>query len=213
MPTTPIRVDNDLLQRIEQVKPSFLSTTAFFQLLANDALNAQFDKNPLSPLTIPPYPTLPQTEQSQSSKGVERENDNERKRVVVSGREGVELSLQAEEAHIEPAALEAVKRKPTTIRDIPPNLICHDDLIEAYWQAKPKTKTQAAWNLLMGELGRMQERYGDSVLRDQLKLAEANRWQGVSVRNYEQFGMDKRNTPTRGHVMDFDWESINGMSI
>ena len=213
MPTTPIRVDNDLLQRIEQVKPSFLSTTAFFQLLANDALNAQFDKNPLSPLTIPPYPTLPQTEQSQSSKGVERENDNERKRVVVSGREGVELSLQAEEAHIEPAALEAVKRKPTTIRDIPPNLICHDDLIEACWKAKPKTKTQAAWNLLIGELTRMQERYGDSVLRDQLKLAEANRWQGVTVRNYEQFGMDKPKTPTRGHVMDFDWESINGMSI
>ena len=213
MPTTPIRVDNDLLQRIEQVKPSFLSTTAFFQLLANDALNAQFDKNPLSPLTIPPYPTLSQTEQSKSSKGVERENDNERKRVVVSGREGVELSLQAEEAHIEPAALEAAKRKPTTIRDIPPNLICHDDLIEAYWQAKPKTKTQAAWNLLIGELTLMQERYGDSVVRDQLKLAEANRWQGVTVRNYEQFGMDKPKTSTRGHVMDFDWESINGMSI
>ena len=204
MATTPIRVDNDLLQRVEQVKPSFLSTTAFFQLLANDALNAQFDKNPLSPLTIPPYPTLPQKEQSQSSKGVERENDNERKRVVVSGREGVELSLQAEEAHIEPAALEAVKRKPTTIRDIPPNLICHDDLIEAYWQAKPKTKTQAAWNLLMGELTRMQERYGDSVLRDQLKLAEANRWQGVTVRNYEQFGMDKPKTSAQASGLDYE---------
>lgn len=131
---------------------------------------------------------------------------------VVNKRD-IDVSLQAEEAHIDSAALEAVKRKPTFVKTIPPNLVCHDDLIDAYWKAKPKTKTQAAWNLLMGELTRMQERYGESVVRDQLRLAEANRWQGVSVRNFEQFGVDRSVTPKRASVADFDWESINGMSI
>ena len=38
MATTTIRVDSELLQQIESVKPAFLSTTAYFQLLAQQAL-------------------------------------------------------------------------------------------------------------------------------------------------------------------------------
>lgn len=199
MPLKQIRLDAELLRLAERQKPQFLETSQFIGLLVQKALTGV---DPLSTLTepkaAPQAGTLTQAKSFNSS--------------VVNKRD-IDVSLQAEEAHIEPAALEAVKRKPTFVKSIPPNLTCHDDLIEAYWKAKPKTKTQAAWNLLMGELTRMQERYGESVLRDQLKLAEANRWQGVSVRNYEQFGMDKPVTPKRASVADFDWDSINGMSI
>jgi hypothetical protein len=38
MATSTIRVDSDLLQRIESIKPAYLSTTGFFQLLAEQAL-------------------------------------------------------------------------------------------------------------------------------------------------------------------------------
>ena len=42
MPTSTIRVDSDLLQRIEAAKPSYLSTTGFFQLLAEQGLDSSF---------------------------------------------------------------------------------------------------------------------------------------------------------------------------
>ena len=38
MPTTTIRVDSNLLQRIERAKPDYLSTAGFFQLLAEQGL-------------------------------------------------------------------------------------------------------------------------------------------------------------------------------
>jgi len=41
MATSTIRVDSDLLQRIESIKPAYLSTTGFFQLLAEQALTDQ----------------------------------------------------------------------------------------------------------------------------------------------------------------------------
>jgi hypothetical protein len=42
MATTTIRVDSDLLQRIEAIKPTYLSTNGFFQLLAEQALTQGF---------------------------------------------------------------------------------------------------------------------------------------------------------------------------
>ena len=42
MPTTTIRVDSDLLQRVESIKPKYISTTGFFQLLAEQALDTNF---------------------------------------------------------------------------------------------------------------------------------------------------------------------------
>ena len=41
MATTTIRVDCELLQQIESIKPAFLSTTAYFQLLAQQALTGE----------------------------------------------------------------------------------------------------------------------------------------------------------------------------
>ena len=91
----------------------------------------------------------------------------------------------------------------------PQNLICHMDLISAYWKAKPKTKTDAAWKLLMTELTKIQDGYGDAALRAQLELAEANRWQGITLANYERFGLPKGNTAAQSSGVD--WEAIDRM--
>ena len=67
-------------------------------------------------------------------------------------------------------------------------------MIRAYWAAKPKTKTAAAWSILMRELNKINDQYGSDVLEEQLLQAEANRWQSITLKNYEQFGV---NTPHR----------------
>ena len=95
-------------------------------------------------------------------------------------------------------------------KEIPGNLWGHADLIRAYWTAKPKTKTDAAWKLLMTELAKIQDGYGDAALRTQLELAEANRWQGITLANYERFGLPKGNGSAQGKSeQGFDWEAIH----
>jgi hypothetical protein len=95
-------------------------------------------------------------------------------------------------------------------KEIPGNLIGHEDLIRAYWIAKPKTKTDAAWKLLMTELTKIQDGYGDAALRTQLELAEANRWQGVTLANYERFGLPKGDAPAQSGSVD--WAEVDRLT-
>jgi len=84
------------------------------------------------------------------------------------------------------------KKKPLTVKkEIPPSLLCHSDLIHSFWDTKAGAKSKQAWALLMTELGKIQERYDDRVLRDQLELAAASRWKSVTLKNYEQFGLSQ----------------------
>ena len=61
----------------------------------------------------------------------------------------------------------------------------------------------------MTELTKIQDGYGDAALRTQLELAEANRWQGITLANYERFGLPKGNTPAQSGGVD--WEAIDKM--
>jgi len=90
----------------------------------------------------------------------------------------------------------------TSSKLLPPSLQAHEDLIGAFWKTKSGAKSDAGWKLLMTELGKIQDKYGDRVVRDQLELAAANRWKGVSFRNYEQFGLNKQ--PSRDSELDFE---------
>jgi len=60
----------------------------------------------------------------------------------------------------------------------------------------------------MTELEKIQENYGDRVVREQLELATANRWKGVTLKNYEQFGLNKPQKQS-----GINWDLIEGMSI
>ena len=194
MPLKQIRLDADLLLLAEQQKPQFLETSQYIGLLVQKALTGV---DPLSTLGKPSrsLSSLNETEVLPSNKAVNKEKD-------------VEISLRAEEAHIPAQALKKAKAKPTL--DVPGNLFAHDDLIRSYWKAKPKTKTQPAWDLLMRELTKIQDNYGDDVVRDQLVLAEAQRFQSITLKNYEQFGVSRSNAPTQG-TGRVDWEAIDKM--
>ena len=89
-------------------------------------------------------------------------------------------------------------------KEVPGNLFAHEELIAAYWKAKPRNKKEPAWKLLMSELTKIQEAHGDSVVREQLVLAEANRWQGITLANYERFGVNKPNTATKASGIDYE---------
>ena len=176
MPALNVRVDQELWSALEAQKPHFLSSTAYLNLIIHQAVDGGFT---LGKPTAERREVLP-------SKAVNKEKD-------------VEISLRAEEAHIPAAAIK--KAKPT--HDVPGCLFPHEDLIRSYWKAKPKTKTQAAWDLLMRELTKIQDNYGDDVVRDQLVLAEAQRFQSITLKNYEQFGVPKSNAPTQADGIDY----------
>lgn len=172
MTTTTIRVDANLLFRVEQVKPSYLSTAGFFQLLAEQALNDQLDKNALSPLTIPPYPTTSQSSESfdDEETGVEGVKLKERKRLELLGGEGEDINVPLSQG-----------------KPIDPELEQHCDLIRDFWRTKKGSKGDRAWQLLMTGLKAIKLNYGNSVVDEQLQLAINGRWASVTLANYERF--------------------------
>lgn len=186
MPAVNVRVDQELWSAFEAQKPHFLSSTAHLNLLISQAVDANFT---LGKPTAERTGVLP----SKSSSLNKRDKD-------------VDVSLRAEEAHVSAAAIHS---PPKRTNEIPGNLFAHEDLIRAYWKVKPSAKSPQAWKLLMTELTKLQDRYGDSVIRDQLVLAEANRWKGISLLNYERFGMDRPNTATKASSVD--WAAVEAM--
>ena len=174
---TSLRLATPLLAELDQYRPEWKSQPRFIE----DCLAAYLD----TVLTLG-KPTAGPAEVLPSNKAVNKEKD-------------VEISLRAEEAHIPAKALKKVK----PAHEVPGNLFAHDDLIRSYWKAKPKTKTQAAWDLLMRELTKIQDNYGDDVVRDQLVLAEAQRFQSITLKNYEQFGVSRSNTSTQTSGIDY----------
>ena len=93
--------------------------------------------------------------------------------------------------------------------EVQPPLHAHEDLIRDFWKSKAGSKSEAGWKLLNAELLKIQEKYGDRVVREQLELAAANRWKGVSLRNYEQFGLNSKKDSQSG----FDWDAIQHIQL
>ena len=194
MPTrTTVSLHNDVVNRVLAIKPGRKSLTAFLEDFIDSHLDASItlDERP----SRPQAGSLTEGESPSNSSFLNKRNKEK------------DFSLEAEEAHVSVKAVKTIKAKPTF--DIAQNLWGHEDLVRAYWQAKPKNKTAAAWKLLMTELTKIQDGYGDAALRTQLELAEANRWQGITLANYERFGLLQGGTPKQGSSVD--WEAIDKM--
>ena len=190
-PRTTVSLHADVISLVQAVKPGRKSLTAFIEDLLEQQLTGG------ARLAEPRSPQA-----GNDSEGRSPFNSSLNKRNKEN-----DFSLQAEEAHVSVKAVKTIKAKPTF--DIAQNLWGHEDLIRAYWKAKPKNKTAPAWKLLMTELTKIQDGYGDAALRTQLELAEANRWQGITLANYERFGLSKGNVPTKAGGVD--WEAIDRM--
>ena len=88
---------------------------------------------------------------------------------------------------------------------IPFELESASSLIVDFWHSKKGKKTEAAFNLLMGEKGLIgiKKKYGEDAVKDQITLAIANEWQSITLQNYETFAKAKTTSwnpePTTGH--------------
>ena len=68
-------------------------------------------------------------------------------------------------------------------KQIPGNLLAHDDLIRDFWRIKGGSKGDRAWSLLLTELTKIQDLHGDAVLRQQIELAINGKWKGITLAN------------------------------
>ena len=78
---------------------------------------------------------------------------------------------------------------------IPAELEPESEFIREFWKHKKGSKGQVAWKLLTAELEKIRSAYGLPVVSEQLQLAINGKWQGITLRNYENFSAPKGNTP------------------
>lgn len=84
-------------------------------------------------------------------------------------------------------------------RVIPPNLGVYSDLINDFWRVKGGSRGDRAWNLLIGQLTRIQKLYGNETLESQIELAINGKWKGITVANLERFRQPDKKAATEPH--------------
>ena len=69
----------------------------------------------------------------------------------------------------------------------------YKSLIVRFWEVKKGFHTEDAFKLLIGEKGLrgIYDSYGETAVKDQLEEAIANKWQSITLKNYEAYGRPK----------------------
>ena len=69
----------------------------------------------------------------------------------------------------------------------------YKSLIINFWAEKSGAKSEEAFKLLIGKKGLrgIYDKYGESAVKDQLEEAIANKWQSITLKNYEAYGRPK----------------------
>jgi len=180
MTANAIRIKPKVMQYCLAEKPSYMSMTAF----VNYSLEKYF-------LGVDAYDTL------KIPNGRERETKKEGG--ILSNTNRVPNSINKEKENLKK------KRFKFNADLIPFELEFASSLIVDFWQSKKGKKTEAAFNLLMGEKGLIgiKKKYGEDAVKDQITLAIANEWQSITLQNYETFAKAKTTSwnpePTTGH--------------
>ena len=86
----------------------------------------------------------------------------------------------------------------------------YKSLIVRFWEVKSGAKSYEAFKLLIGEKGLagIYRNHGETVVKDQLEEAIANKWQSITLKNYEAFGRPKNadKEPVTGHPAQRLWK-------
>lgn len=84
------------------------------------------------------------------------------------------------------------------------------DLIEKFWEVKKGSRSKEAYQLLIGPkgLGGISKNHGETAVKDQLEEAIANKWQSITLKNYEAFGRPQKadKEPVTGHPAQRVWK-------
>ena len=180
MPANSTRIAPELIKACEAKKPSWLSTTSFVNEMISKGL-ATLDA--CDTLKVPN----------------ERERETKKSEGTLSNTKRVPNSINKEKENFKKTRF---KFSPDLI---PFELVSLSSLIVDFWHSKKGKKTEAAFDLLMGEKGLIgiKKKYGEDAVKDQITLAIANEWQSITLQNYETFAKTKTTSwnpePTTGH--------------
>ena len=86
----------------------------------------------------------------------------------------------------------------------------YKSLIVRFWEVKKGFHTEDAFKLLIGEKGLagIYRNHGETVVKDQLEEGIANKWQSITLKNYEAFGRPQKadKEPVTGHPAQRLWK-------
>lgn len=90
-------------------------------------------------------------------------------------------------------------QKSSARRDVADDLKQHEDLIRDFWQVKQGSKADRAWSLLMTELRKIKDKYGDACVSHQIQLAINGKWKGITLQNFARFAPKEQQQPEVRH--------------
>ena len=173
----------ELARQFFAAKPKTLSTPCFAALLIEQALCSRW-----SVLNYAPTVSVRETS---SNTGTKAQPSNEATRASVEVGSSTQEELKSSMGTFlgdgvgrEP---EGTPRKVLSFsRQLPGKLKPFSALIEDFWRVKQGSKGDTAWNRLIRNLLAFLEKYGESVLTDQLELGINGKWKGIEIARYEQ---------------------------
>jgi len=152
-------LDMELITKILEIKPKYITTTAFLNLLLEDAYNARCKNEKNMALYI------------------HKDNKFETKKF---DDKSIDKDLERKEQK------EKINKKEKQEKIIPDDLKHLQTLIDDFWKVKKGSKSIQAWKQQITEYRKFIDKYGEKVLRDQLEAGIlAGTWKGCTIKNYE----------------------------
>ena len=152
-------LDRDLITKILEIKPKYITTTAFLNLLLEDAYNARCKNEKNMALYI------------------HKDNKFESKKL---DNKSIDKDLERKEQK------EKINKKEKQEKIIPDDLKHLQTLIDDFWKVKKGSKSIQAWKQQITEYRKFIDKYGEKVLKDQLEAGIlAGTWKGCTIKNYE----------------------------
>ena len=160
MTTTRPTIDRSLIDKITAIKPKYVTTNGFINMLLEEAYNAKIQKEE----DLTDDVTYIYT----NNKDLEEQEQDKKE-------------LEAKEQK------EKINKKEKQEKIIPEDLIHLEELILDFWKVKKGSKSAQAWKLQITEYRKFIDKYGEQVLKDQLDAGVlAGTWKGLKLSNYEE---------------------------
>ena len=159
MDTIRPSLDKDLIHKILVIKPKYITTPAFLNMLLEDAYLARCKNEKNMPLYTHKY------------------NQTESKKL---DNKSIDKELERKEQK------EKINKKEKQEKNIPDDLLHLQTLIDDFWKVKKGSKSIQAWKQQITEYRKFIEKYGEQILKDQLEAGIlAGTWKGCTIKNYE----------------------------
>jgi len=160
MTTTRPTIDRSLIDKITAIKPKYVTTNGFINMLLEDAYNDRVNKK----VNLTDNVTYIYTNNKDLQ---EKEQDKK--------------ELEGKEQK------EKINKKEKQEKIIPEDLVHLEELILDFWKVKKGSKSIQAWKLQITEYRKFIDKYGEQVLKDQLDAGVlAGTWKGLKLSNYEE---------------------------